>query len=373
MPAHNRKKGRKRPLPGLTPRTGMVVIGGNDLDLMFSARLQAAANPRQVQSYSSRHKILIVGDGDLTFALSLATALGGTNIVATTFDTRRELLRKYKGVQSTITSLQRIGAKVVHGVDATNLEENEELEVGIDTFQRIVFNFPHIGGATTEDVQLNKTLLLDYFLSSKLFLSSGGETHVTLRSTLFYESWDVVAQAKEAGFRLVRKEPFQTNQLLSYENKRTSGESAMRQAPSIENAKRFRFVPMGGGGTGKGTKRKGTQQQQKPAKRNKPVEMVKSKHNFSISASGSEYLQKRKSNGALPQASSTSSSTSSSSSSSAAPSKTVAPTDSMRSINKESTSKSSKGSKKKKKKKKKTRLSLFQKKEDERVANKDSK
>jgi len=45
----------------------------------------------------------------------------------------------------------------------------------------------------------------------------------------------------------------------------------------------------------------------------------------------------------------------------------------MRSINKESTSKSSKGSKKKKKKKKKTRLSLFQKKEDERVANKDSK
>jgi 25S rRNA (uracil2634-N3)-methyltransferase len=370
MPAHNRKKGRKRPLPGLTPRTGMVVIGGNDLDLMFSARLQAAANPRQVQSYSSRHKILIVGDGDLTFALSLATALGGTNIVATTFDTRRELLRKYKGVQSTITSLQRIGAKVVHGVDATNLEENEELEVGIDTFQRIVFNFPHIGGATTEDVQLNKTLLLDYFLSSKLFLSSGGETHVTLRSTLFYESWDVVAQAKEAGFRLVRKEPFQTNQLLSYENKRTSGESAMRQAPSIENAKRFRFVPMGGGGTGKGTKRKGTQQQQKPAKRNKPVEMVKSKHNFSISASGSEYLQKRKSNGALPQASSststsssTSSSSSSSSSSSAAPSKTVAPLECDLSVSK----------KKKKKKKKKTRLSLFQKKEDERVANKDSK
>jgi 25S rRNA (uracil2634-N3)-methyltransferase len=355
----------------------MVVIGGNDLDLMFSARLQAAANPRQVQSYSSRHKILIVGDGDLTFALSLATALGGTNIVATTFDTRRELLRKYKGVQSTITSLQRIGAKVLHGVDATNLEENEELEVGIDTFQRIVFNFPHIGGATTEDVQLNKTLLLDYFLSSKLFLSSGGETHVTLRSTLFYESWDVVAQAKEAGFRLVRKEPFQTNQLLSYENKRTSGESAMRQAPSIENAKRFRFVPMGGGGTGKGTKRKGTQQQQKPAKRNKPVEMVKSKHNFSISASGSEYLQKSKSSGALPQASSSmSSSSTSTSTSSSAPSQSVPklpPTESTRSINKKSTSKPSKGSKKKKKKKKKTRLSLFQQKEDERVANKDSK
>ena len=115
MPAHNRKKGRKRPLPGLTPRTGMVVIGGNDLDVMFSARLQAAANPRQVQSYSSRHKILIVGDGDLTFALSLATALGGTNIVATTFDTRRELLRKYKGHVTAVCSGKNGGERRTGG------------------------------------------------------------------------------------------------------------------------------------------------------------------------------------------------------------------------------------------------------------------
>ena len=306
MPAHNRKKGRKRPLPGLVPRQGMVVVGGNDLDLMFSARLQAATNPRQVQSYSSRHNILVVGDGDLTFALSLATALGGTNIVATTFDTKRELLHKYQGVNSTITSLQRVGTKVLHGIDATKLDEAEDLEVGVDLFHRIVFNFPHIGGATVEDMIANQNLLRAYFEQSSDFLHpNGGEAHVTLRPTVFYESWDVVGQARAAGFRLLCKESFETDKLLSYENQRTSGESSMRQAPSIENAIRYRFVLVAAAG-----KRRQQQKQLKQLKQLKQkqqqqtvgekqtklgkVKLVKSKTNFSLSASGSHYLKKRK-------------------------------------------------------------------------------
>jgi 25S rRNA (uracil2634-N3)-methyltransferase len=243
MPAHNRKKGRKRPLRD--PNAGAMYVVGADqnFDLLFSARLQAAANPRSVQSYSSRHNILIVGDGDLTFSLSLATALGGQNLVATTFDSKHALYRKYQGVKSTIQSLRRVGCNVLHGVDATKLTSTTELDDFVGTFHRIVFNFPHIGGATQEDVRANQLLLREYFQQSLPFLHpSGGEAHVTLRSTTFYDSWDVVGQAEKAGMRLVRMEKFDSKQLLSYENKRTSGESTMRQAPSIENAKRYRFV-----------------------------------------------------------------------------------------------------------------------------------
>jgi 25S rRNA (uracil2634-N3)-methyltransferase len=355
------RKGRKRPIP--VPHQRMVVIGGNDLDLMFNARLQAASNPRKVQSYSSRHKILIVGDGDLTFALSIATALGSANLVATTFDTRRELLRKYQGVKSTIDSLQRIGCKVVHGVDATKLEAVEELEVGVDMFQRIVFNFPHIGGSTQEDVKLNQELLLQYFKQSKLFLTpNGGEAHVALRSTSFYDSWDVVGQAEEAGFRLLRKEPFQTDNLLSYENQRTSGESTMRQAPSIENAVRYRFVVAQSNNSQNtnSTDRKGErkadhnhQQQQCTTKKKKALKVPMPNRDFSISTSGSESLdqvKKRKQEEISLSTSTTDAFTSSSSE--------VNP------------SLSVKNKKKKKQKKKKSRLSLFQKKEDDRVASK---
>lgn len=60
------------------------------------------------------HNILIVGDGDLTFSLSLASALGGTNLVATTFDIRRELYKKYEGVKTTIQQIEKAGGTVVH-------------------------------------------------------------------------------------------------------------------------------------------------------------------------------------------------------------------------------------------------------------------
>ena len=239
MPAHNRKKGRLARPPS-TRNIGFIV-GGNDVDLMFSARLQAAANPRQVQSYSSRHNILIVGDGDLTFSLSLASALGGTNLVATTFDIRRELYKKYEGVKTTIQQIEKAGGTVLHGVDATALDDTEELSKG-RKFHRIVFNFPHIGGGTQEDVKLNQELLREYFIQCLPRLHPKGEAHVTLRGTIFYESWDVVGQAEMGGMRLARVEKFDTKKLMRYENKRTSGESTMRQAPSIDNAKRYCFT-----------------------------------------------------------------------------------------------------------------------------------
>lgn len=42
-----------------------------------------------IKHYSSRHKILLVGEGDFSFALCLANAFGSaSNIVATSFDSR---------------------------------------------------------------------------------------------------------------------------------------------------------------------------------------------------------------------------------------------------------------------------------------------
>ena len=233
-----RRKGRKYSGGGGGGggRGGIFVVGQDDFALNFSDQVLQQGGPQQLGPYKSTHNILVIGDGDLTFSLSLASALGGSKIVATTFDSLSVLRKKYQGVYATIAALEAVGATVLHNVDATSMDER----LGRD-YHRIVFNFPHVGGATEEDVKLNQELLRGYFAQSLGRLAATGECHVPLRRTLFYDSWDIVAQAERAGMRLSRVEKFEGD-YLSYENQRTSGEGQMRQAPSIENARRYVFV-----------------------------------------------------------------------------------------------------------------------------------
>lgn len=77
--------------------------------------------------YKQSHRMLIVGDGNFTFSLSLAKLLGGSNLVATSYDTKEELFKKYAEAEHVTQELLRLGARVLHGVDATNLEQTLNL------------------------------------------------------------------------------------------------------------------------------------------------------------------------------------------------------------------------------------------------------
>lgn len=49
------------------------------------------AGPRKLGTYSNSQRILLVGEGDFSFALSLASIIGGTNIVCTSLDKLSQL------------------------------------------------------------------------------------------------------------------------------------------------------------------------------------------------------------------------------------------------------------------------------------------
>lgn len=71
-------------------------------------------------------------------------------MVATCLDTRSTLLEKYPQAEAHIDALlaatdDKEGVKVLYGVDATKLGGKELKKGGFD---RIVFNFPHVGGLT---------------------------------------------------------------------------------------------------------------------------------------------------------------------------------------------------------------------------------
>lgn len=89
-------------------------------------------------------------------------------------------------------------------VDGTALE-NEAWLRDAEPFQSIVFNFPHLGGATEDDVAKNQALLRDFFFATRPFLhATRGHVLVALRNTLFYNRWQIQDQARVSGFKLVR-------------------------------------------------------------------------------------------------------------------------------------------------------------------------
>ncbi|KAG7556419.1 hypothetical protein ISN44_As11g024550 [Arabidopsis suecica] len=60
--------------------------------------------------YSNEQKILVVGEGEFSFSLSLAKAFGSaTNITALSLDIREELGRNYNNGKVNVEELERLG------------------------------------------------------------------------------------------------------------------------------------------------------------------------------------------------------------------------------------------------------------------------
>jgi hypothetical protein len=81
------------------------------------------AGPRRIGPYSSQQSILMVGEGDFSFALAVASAVGGDRLVCTSLDKATQLQVKYDSrVNGILGTLHGLGAKTHHNVDATNLK-----------------------------------------------------------------------------------------------------------------------------------------------------------------------------------------------------------------------------------------------------------
>lgn len=170
--------------------------------------------------------VLLVGEGDFSFALSLFAYHKPSVIVATSFDSLDTFLEKHPASKHAVTALDphvlnktvskddqsavdafeeeeepwegftdpseaetdevdtstsrnefesAVTSKVLFGVDATKLSSrHKKMLRPFSPFDKICFNFPHVGGLSTDvnrQVRANQQLLVAFFNSAKPLLS----------------------------------------------------------------------------------------------------------------------------------------------------------------------------------------------------------
>lgn len=234
-------------------------------------------HPPPPPPFSRTDKVLLVGEGDFSFALALKVHLGVRDITATCFDDEKVLGEKYPQALANITALvdtdsgtstttatttvdqeqkqqgeeeggeeEEDGEKeeegtprttpreyrVLYSIDATKLLKHRRI-VGKKhknkgkNYDRIVFQFPHVGGKTkdqTRQVIYNQELLAGFFANARPLLTPRtGVVVVTLFEGLPYELWNIRALARQAGLATVTSFAFQTGAYPGYRHARTLG------------------------------------------------------------------------------------------------------------------------------------------------------
>ncbi|XXG63748.1 hypothetical protein AAC387_Pa05g1861 [Persea americana] len=179
-----------------------------------------------IQHYSNSHRILLVGEGDFSFSVSLANAFGSaTNMVATSLDSQETLARIYTNGIKNVMELEELGGLVLLGIDATKMSDHFFLRT--QRFDRIIYNFPHVGFQYSESsnfqIESNKRLLKGFFKNAKVILQDNGEIHVTHKIGGIYDKWNVVKKAEKNGLIQKGRVPFSKADYPGYCNKRAHG------------------------------------------------------------------------------------------------------------------------------------------------------
>ncbi len=272
------------------------------------SRSKAKQRPQQRPArvpFDWHDRVLLVGEGDFSFALSLLENYRSASLTATCYDREDELVLKYPNVKHTIEKLiggssdftrpaipptsngntqpgkdeEWIGfsprprrnssttdsdvgggkagmssqCRVFYGIDATKLSTTHRKRLrSLAPFSKIVFNFPHVGGLSTDvnrQVRANQDLLVGFLNASKPFLSTprnqmkratadhhddelsdddvptkASQILVTLFEGEPYTLWNLRDLARHCGLQVVESFKFPWQAYPGYQHARTIGD-----------------------------------------------------------------------------------------------------------------------------------------------------
>ncbi|XP_050368877.1 uncharacterized protein At4g26485-like [Argentina anserina] len=203
------------------------------------------APEKMIKHYSSNQKILLVGEGNFSFAACLAKIFGSAkNMVATSLDSKESVIVKYStAAASNLKELEDMECVLLHEVDVHTMRQHPLLVDQL--FDRIVFNFPHAGFVFREhdqfQIKLHQDLVRGFFASAYEMLNESGQVHVTHKTAYPFNKWEIVKLAEEAGLYLVEEAAFSIWDYPGYINMRGSGHSCDQTFP-VGQCSTFKFV-----------------------------------------------------------------------------------------------------------------------------------
>ncbi|CAK7345922.1 unnamed protein product [Dovyalis caffra] len=205
-------------------------------------------NEKLVKFYSSKHQMLLVGEGDFSFSWCLARSFGSAcKIVASSLDSYADLylnvvIQKYKKARSNLEDLEKLGACILHGVDVKKMKHHFALRML--KFDRIIFNFPHAGFNGKEDrdivIEKHKELVGNFFGSANDMLQADGEIHVTHKTTPPFCDWNILELARRNSLELIERVDFKIGDYPGYSNKRGAGNRCDESFP-LGECSTFKF------------------------------------------------------------------------------------------------------------------------------------
>ncbi|CAH8306147.1 unnamed protein product [Eruca vesicaria subsp. sativa] len=146
---------------------------------------------------SSMQKMLLVGEGEFSFSLSLAKAFASVaKITAVSLDVRVGLGRQYNNGKGNVEELERLGCTVVHGVNVHTMTSDFRLS----RYDRIVFDFPHAGK--------HKDVVRGFIESAREMVNESGEIYFTNMTMYPFNKLDIKSLAGEKGLRLIQPVQF---------------------------------------------------------------------------------------------------------------------------------------------------------------------
>jgi 25S rRNA (uracil2634-N3)-methyltransferase len=209
---------------------------------------RAASSFGSGSTYRANALTLLLGEGDFSFAAALALTWGdASNLVATSFDDEESARAKYTQLAENVETITSLGGNVLFGVDATRCHMHKTLKKGAGSFDRVVFNFPHVGSGIKDmarSVTQNQELLRGTFRAALPLLGAGGEVHITLKKGEPYDSWNVVAIAKMCGLCVGHCTVFAPGKYPGYAHRRSIGDEHAGDSFAAESgsARTYAFV-----------------------------------------------------------------------------------------------------------------------------------
>lgn len=166
---------------------------------------------------------LFVGEGNLSFALSLAKTPGITasNLVTTTFEQTSDLSDE---ARQNAETLNQSGVSVMNGIDATKLEQYFPHQ----KFDTITFQFPNAGSREPEyGRNPNYILIRDFLKSAASCLAPNGKILITAVDSPHYQgAFQFEEAAEKAGYNIRGSYPFDPKSFPGYSHTNTNDDDS---------------------------------------------------------------------------------------------------------------------------------------------------